>query len=272
MSVRPNHSRNRIAEYLMIVMTIYLGMQALGAFGLFVASSGLFDFLAEYRLMRQVENTAIPVAVCYSILQAAFISLIGLWMARSLRNLNGIGVKTNFGPFSAGISWFVPVANLWMPFQVVKQIIYSHSKLIRLFGQHRNQGVEQEAEIQRVASIWWGFWIITLPMSFGFGVFFMNIMDGMLGWDKWAIFLAISIKIGFDFFLGILTIRLIRKIRVLEDEVYALWDSGIIQRYAVEKRMEYQQSLSDEEAAHITDWFKPETNTETHSPEDLFVP
>lgn len=271
MSVHSNHSRNRIAEYLMIVMTIYLGLELIGVLTLVIISLEWFDWTSQWRITLLFGNSAGPTAFCFMALQITMVVMVCTWMSRAFKNLLGVGVRTKFGPFSAGLSWFIPLANLWMPFQAIKEIINKNSELIRFFGKHRNEGIVHEAEIQRVASIWWGFWVLTLPFSFGLGFYFLNLADDSFGWDKWAMFLAVGVKVGLDFILGILTIRMLRQIRVLEDEVYELWDSGVIQRYQVEKRNLVQQELSEEEGDAVSSWYDTEATPLIYPSEDLFV-
>jgi len=88
------------------------------------------------------------------------VSIISLyWFYGATKNIHTLGAKEIFSPIMSVIWWFVPVLNLWKPYQLVQQIWKASNPQIVLLN-----GTEwKNSAGSIVVKLWWILWI-----SFGF--------------------------------------------------------------------------------------------------------
>jgi hypothetical protein len=79
-----------------------------------------------------------------------------MWVYRSNRNARSFGPHTmRFTP-GWSVGWFfIPIANLWKPYQAVKEI----------WEVSRNPASPEDSEPQPLLGWWWFFWIVALVVS-----------------------------------------------------------------------------------------------------------
>ncbi len=84
--------------------------------------------------------------------------LLLIWIYRAYRNLKTVQVPTKYAPGWAPASFFIPVFNLWMPYQIM-QDIFNYTQRIALAPQQ----TEYLPKRSTLVSIWW----ITSVLFFG---------------------------------------------------------------------------------------------------------
>lgn len=278
MYLKPNHTRNRLAYYILFLMALYAGISI---FLFLVLCLNEFEFLeglgmdlksGGHRWVGEALGASITIQ---GIMEVTLLVVFALWMARALSNLINLGIKTSYGPFSAAFSWFVPIGQFWMPFQAIKEIINKYSSFLRFFNEHRDVDIEDRGKILNTASLWWGLWVFLWPLSFGFGAYFVSIVDTSFHWDEEWQFLLISIKIGLELILILQTMKLLKQIGSLEGQAYQLWDAGEVDRFRLERdRQNSKEPLengSNQDAKSILpDWLNPEEPVPSYAEENLF--
>lgn len=278
MYLKPNHTRNRLAYYILLLMGIYSGICLFIFVVLTLDKFHLLDRLGmglRWGGDFMIGQSASTAAFILGFMEATLAIVFALWMARSLRNLIGLGVRTNYGPFSAAFSWFIPIGQFWMPYQAIKEMINKYSSMVRFFNEHRDVDITDRSKILNTASLWWGLWIFLWPFSFGFGAYWIGLVDQEFDWDEKYQFILVSLKIAFDMVLILYTMRLLNQINHLEVQAYQLWDQGRIDRYRQEK--EARDRLNQDEAnpegegdAARPDWLEEKETAYIYAEENLF--
>ncbi len=275
MYLKPNHTRNRLAYYLLILMGIYSGI----CFFIFmVMALDRFEVLDWLRMGhgRSVDGEAAGIAaVIIGFMEATLAIVFAMWMARSFKNLIGLGVKTKFGPFSAGLSWFIPIGQFWMPYRAIKEMINKYSALVRFFNEHRDVDIVGRGRILNTASVYWGLWIFLWPFSFGFGAYWFGLAEQEYRWDEKYQFLLVCGKIALDIVLIIYTMRLLNQVNHLEVQAYHIWDRGEIDRFRQEKEAKaHREAIAGhpdaEQASGTPEWLEEEEPAYIYSEENLF--
>lgn len=83
----------------------------------------------------------------------AAIVLFLMWVYRSNRNARSFGPHTMRTTPGWSVGWFfIPIANLWKPYQAVKEI----------WEVSRNPANPEDANPQPLLGWWWFFWIVSL--------------------------------------------------------------------------------------------------------------
>lgn len=278
MYLKPNHTRNRLAYYILFLMALYAGI----SFFLFmVLSLNGFEFWEwlgmdlRYGGKRWIGEALGVSVTIQGVMEVTLLVVFAMWMARASSNLINLGIKTRYGPFSAAFCWFIPVGQFWMPFQAIKEIINKYTSFLRFFNEHRDVDIVDRGKILNTTSLWWGLWVFLWPFSFGFGAYFVSIMDTSFHWDeKWQ-FLLVAIKIGIELILILQTMKLLKQIGSLESQAYQLWDTGQVDRLRLEKERnssgEPTQEDSNQDAeSKLPDWLNPEEAEPSYAEENLF--
>lgn len=73
-----------------------------------------------------------------------------MWFRRAYYNLSQI-VNTHFDNVWAVIAWFIPILNLFRPYQLMREVWYN-TQIYSNNGAHINAGT--------ILNFWWAFWII----------------------------------------------------------------------------------------------------------------
>jgi hypothetical protein len=152
--LRPNAHRARIAQILlMIVLGLSVVMIASNIFTYLLVDEILTDGnYDEGRIAlndRFTQISAVLWMIGYIISGVTFI----LWFRRAYYNLNQI-VKTDYTDGWAAGAWFVPIMNLYRPFQMMKELFEKGIKALPnelAASFHNNSGR---------LGLWWTLWII----------------------------------------------------------------------------------------------------------------
>jgi hypothetical protein len=82
-----------------------------------------------------------------------------IWIHRASRNLKGLGrVGMRNTPGGCVASFFIPIANLWLPLQAMKEIWQASDPTAE-------QGSWFAAKSTPLVGLWWGAWIVTGVIS-----------------------------------------------------------------------------------------------------------
>ena len=93
------------------------------------------------------------IAVLYTISYIAVVIPFLMWIYRASKNLLALGAsKQNFSPNWAVWWWFIPIAHLWVPYRVTKEIwVESHPEQLRP---------------QAWFTVWWATWIVSILLGY----------------------------------------------------------------------------------------------------------
>ena len=106
----------------------------------------------------QIQNI-IHVGVLLSTITCCIIFL--LWFKREYHNLHAINPKLKYKEAWAIWSWFIPVINLWRPYQIMKEI-YIHATTTEKKEIHPE---EEEIITTPIIDLWWLLWIASNVLS-----------------------------------------------------------------------------------------------------------
>jgi uncharacterized protein DUF4328 len=96
-----------------------------------------------------------PLHLASSVLWFAVFIICLYWFYRATKNVHRFGAKGTFSPRMAVIWWFVPILNLWKPYQVVQQIWKASNPQTVL-----SNGTEwKNLASSNVVKLWWILWI-----------------------------------------------------------------------------------------------------------------
>ncbi len=129
----------------------------------------IISTIAEINLLRQIEsgqfiteaqataNDTRQAAIGGLYLAAYIAAVVGFlaWMYRAHKNLDALGYDSRFYPRDTIIWWFIPIANLFRPYQVMKEIWK---------GSHPDLGhasLELYASSSPLLPVWWALWIVS---------------------------------------------------------------------------------------------------------------
>ncbi len=149
----PSDGRARIAQAALIVSTAFC----------FV---GMAYHAWDYSLIRRLERGADPRAVVtdtynlitllVGVVEIGLVIVAGvlllMWLHRAYTNLLALGHTPRFTPGWAVGYWFIPIVNLWRPYQVMKDW------WLRSEGDTMVPGYER-VTAPSVLSAWWACWI-----------------------------------------------------------------------------------------------------------------
>ncbi|WP_179504215.1 MULTISPECIES: DUF4328 domain-containing protein [unclassified Sphingomonas] len=77
--------------------------------------------------------------------------MVAIWFHRANANLHDAGIAMNHGPHMAWIWFLVPIANLFKPYQVLREIWVDSHRLADSFA----------APSPSQLGLWWGGWIVS---------------------------------------------------------------------------------------------------------------
>lgn len=106
----------------------------------------------------QIQNI-IYVGVLLSTIACCIIFL--LWFKREYHNLHAINPKLKYKETWAIWSWFIPIINLWRPYQIMKEI-YIHATTTEKKGTNPE---EEEIITTPIIDLWWLLWIASNVLS-----------------------------------------------------------------------------------------------------------
>ena len=98
------------------------------------------------------ENLRLVPGSNYTLVYVATTVLFGVWIYRAARNLRALGASNlRFGPGMAVGSYFIPILNLFMPFQAMKEI----------WNASRTPLSKNLRAGNSLLTMWWTLWLIT---------------------------------------------------------------------------------------------------------------
>ena len=98
----------------------------------------------------------------YSIPYFAVVVAFLMWISRASKNLSALGASNQkFSPGSAVAWWFIPIASLWVPYKVTREIwVESHPERLRPPAWFR---------------VWWATWVVSIVLGY-FSLIYFSIM------------------------------------------------------------------------------------------------
>lgn len=108
---------------------------------------GLYD---SFALSDGMATLLVGIGSFYTIAFVVSVILVAMWIHRAHANLNTHGIVGEFTPGWAVGWYFVPVANLFKPFQAMRELWNAS------FGQYDSYSAEAPGEVKA----WWGAWIV----------------------------------------------------------------------------------------------------------------
>lgn len=186
----PLPSNERRAKITVVLLCIAIAFHVLGFLCYLYSTTGLslLPSLADYYAAYWPVNEL----VLYLLLTIYFI----LWFRRAYTNIRRQGKQTRYAPGWAAGSWFVPVINLWYPYQIMREIW------------------EYTFRASRSAAIvgWW--WALWLGGRFGWTFSMRSSMDGFLnhGQQAWLDLFVNLLQTG----AALLLLLIVRRIAAAE--------------------------------------------------------
>jgi len=234
MTIISNFTRNRQVYFASLILAIYLGI-----FFVMVAVSviharvnfgqGFFSEFLIFSFLYQLE-------IIYVFVEIALAIFTMLWMARSVSNLNRIGVRTRYGPLSAGLGWLVPFVNFVRPYKVMGEIIAKHEAMVDKFRSTRPDHIFQSDRMSRLRGLWWGLWVFTFPLSFGLSSLLLDLLDLDFITEDYLMEYGLLGKLALDLLLTVIWLRLVRQVGYLEKEVEEIVAAGVVEKYLEQKQ------------------------------------
>jgi len=144
------------------------------------------------------------------------------WFRRAYCNLHRIGVKhLQHGEGWAAGAWFTPIANLYYPYQIMREIWYETLKLLKNIN---NKLIESYSD-KSVIGWWWSLWIIGFIIDIIAGNTISSIFrENEISEFTFTDIIAVSVDIA----AAVAAIIVIRRYSVIENELYNNQDKIII--------------------------------------------
>ena len=86
-------------------------------------------------------------------------ALFLVWLHRAYKNLRALGVRTEQSPGWVVGSWFIPILNLFRPYQSVKEAWIKSDPGVDFSGGFAQPG--PQANPATLVGFWWGFWLFS---------------------------------------------------------------------------------------------------------------
>jgi hypothetical protein len=131
-----------------VVIYIFLGLSLPMALGEFLESSGAIDLDALY--LDPLSTLFAFVSLGYFVVLLVSIVLVAMWIYRAHANLRAAGMDVEFTPGWAVGWYFIPIANLFKPFQAMRELWNSSRMLPTDFGGQAPSDVK----------VWWACYIV----------------------------------------------------------------------------------------------------------------
>lgn len=134
--------RNLIVAYIALSITVALGQigEITGAVDLENGEMGPIPLLVSVAYM------------AFAVVFVATIVLVAMWIYRAHANVQAAGAEPLANSPGWAVGWFfVPIANLFKPFQAMRE----------LWNVSHNQSDGYSQESAPALKLWWGFWIVS---------------------------------------------------------------------------------------------------------------
>lgn len=160
MFLRPNYDRAKTAILLIYIM---MGLQILFAFSHYLQyellgnlEKGIVEYDdAESNDTRQ-QFIAIIIVVMSIVSAVTFIQ----WFRRAYFNLHSLSNGLKYSEGWAAGAWFVPILNLFRPYQIMRELFDESSRVIS----EKMGGFQPKPYLLNI-NLWWGLWIFSNVMS-----------------------------------------------------------------------------------------------------------
>lgn len=154
-AIRPNTKRAQWAQYLIWAI---LGLSLISLLSSYLQYDLLLKiqegfYVSEHEITSNDIREGI-VAITYAILYFTSVIIFIRWFRRAYYNLNS-RTDTRYDEGWAAGSWFVPILNLFRPYQIMKEI---DDETCLLIQKHSQQPIAKSSDI---IGFWWTFWIIS---------------------------------------------------------------------------------------------------------------
>ena len=95
-----------------------------------------------------------------------------MWLHRAYKNLYAFGVRTEQSPGWAVGNWFIPILNLFRPYQTVKELWVKSDPGVDFSKGYADAGLS--ASQPTLVGVWWAAWIVMI---------FVDRIAGRLAWQ-----------------------------------------------------------------------------------------
>ena len=213
-TIRPNKKRAKVAEYLIwavLVVGLFSILSSYLQYDLLLKVQEGFpvsDFELTINDFREL-GIGLATIVIYIISVVTFIR----WFRRAYYNLHSRTITPKYDEGWAAGSWFVPILNLFRPYNIMKEIDEETCSLIEKRSQ---KSVKTSAGL---IGFWWALWILNGVIG---RYVFRSAMDAETVESLMQSSLMDIAGIGFEIPLGLLTIYMIRTISKKEETLTEL--------------------------------------------------
>jgi hypothetical protein len=160
MILRPNFERAKTAIFIIYIILVFNLIS-------------VFSFYFQYELLLKIEDgyyseseatsndtrqqfIAIANALLYIVSAITFIS----WFRRAYYNLHQLTDRLRYSEGWAAGGWFLPIGNLFIPFQIMRELFVKAQNII-----NKNESHRQNNRYPAILNLWWGLWILSLVLS-----------------------------------------------------------------------------------------------------------
>lgn len=152
--IRPNRKRAQTAEYLIWACLLTGAISTFSSYlqhDLIVRVQEGFPIMEEELTRNDLREGIIGILhfLLYVVSAVFFIA----WFRRSYFNLHSRTRNLQYSEGWAAGSWFVPILNLFRPYQIMKELDQEHSNLIE------RRSSEKVRPLGDLIGFWWAFWI-----------------------------------------------------------------------------------------------------------------
>ncbi|TJZ51812.1 DUF4328 domain-containing protein [Sphingobacterium olei] len=151
-SLRPNARRAKTAItliWVILILDIFSFISAYLQYGLLYAPE-ISEEAAEANDLRQQIIGGVYL-VCFVISAVTFIK----WFRRAYYNLSQVDSYVSYSSNDVAISWFLPIINLFKPYQITKELYQKTKQLLT------ENSIESSVKLSTSTVIaWWTLWVI----------------------------------------------------------------------------------------------------------------
>ncbi|GAB4513932.1 MAG: hypothetical protein Tsb004_21540 [Allomuricauda sp.] len=217
-AIRPNTNRALWAQYLIWAI---LGFSLFSLLSSYLQYDLLLKvqegfYVSEHELTNNDLREGV-VGIITIVLYVTSVILFIRWFRRAYYNLNSRGNTTYDEGWAAG-SWFVPIINLFRPYQIMKEIDDENCRLIE---KHSQKPISKSSIL---IGFWWAAWIIGGILG---RYIFKSGLNAETLEELMASTQADMLGIVFDVPLSLLAIFTIREISKKEDLLFQLEEKSL---------------------------------------------
>jgi len=200
----------------------------------------LISHIFEYNLLQSIVNGKIVteetikandvrngvIAIIYLIIYFISGVIFIQWFRRAYYNLHQIVKHLSFSEGWAAGSWFVPILNLFRPFQIMKELFEETKKILTKKGINFDENFSIN-----ILDLWWGLWIIDTIIGQIIFHYPSKTIDDLL--ESNMLNLASNVIV---IILGFITVKIIKAYSNLEPLLYEINDNEDSEETKTEKQ------------------------------------